>query len=380
MRILIVTTTFAPSVFYGGPPNVARDHARGLAARGHEVCVATTNLMSLRPLGFHSETERQQDGYRVLHFAASAWIPHIAAVRSKALLCWLRENLRNFDVVHIHVERAWLSLAAARVVAQLGKPFVLQSHGNFHRFEWQHRLTDFSLTRRAFENAACVLALTESEIPQIRRVCERARVEVVPNGLDLKAWPLRPPRLRNTPPVALFAARLHADKRVVDFIRMVALLHDRGVNLNGRIAGADYGELELAQTEIQRLELNQQVQLLGGLDRVALVRELESADYFIHPSIRESFGLGVIEALATGLPAVLTTGCQIAPVIERQQAGLVIKPGAENLAEAVERLLKSPELASDLAQRGRQLVEQEYSLDSVTHRLETIYRNASRSP
>ncbi len=379
MRILIVSTTFAPSVFYGGPPNVARDHARALAARGHDVSVATTNLMSLRPLKYHNEIESLQEGYRIRYFPAHALIPHIAAVHSRALLAWLRDNYQHFDVVHVHIERAWLSPAAARLAQELGIPVILQSHGNFHRFEWQHRLTDWVLTRRIFERAACVLGLTESETAQIRRVGPRARVEVVPNGLDLKRWTPNRPRARNRTPVALFAARLHPDKRVMDFIRMVGLLRDRGLKLCGRIAGSDYGELASAQDEIVRLRLESDIQLLGGLDRSALEGEFEGADMFIHPSIRESFGLSVIEAMAKALPVVLTRGCQVAPVISLHHAGLVTEPGAENLADAVEKLLRSPSLSAELAARGRQLVEQNFSMDSVVGRLEELYRDVSRS-
>ena len=97
--------------------------------------------------------------------------------------------------------------------------------------------------------------------------------------------------------------------------------------------------------------LGDRVVLTGYVEDDELVRLVSSADCFVHPALFEGFGFPVLEAMGCGTPVVSSDGGSLAEVVG--DAGLLVDPtdpGA--FAEAIARLLGSPELASTLRERG----------------------------
>jgi glycosyltransferase involved in cell wall biosynthesis len=100
---------------------------------------------------------------------------------------------------------------------------------------------------------------------------------------------------------------------------------------------------------------------------------LQGADLFVLPSFAENFGVAVAEALAAGLPVVITPGIQIAPAVAAAQAGLVVEGQVTTLATALAQLFKHPELRQKMARNGQQLARQQYSWDAISRDLMQVY-------
>ena len=111
----------------------------------------------------------------------------------------------------------------------------------------------------------------------------------------------------------------------------------------------------------------------GFVTGVAKDSAFSAADLFALPSYTEGFSIAVLEAMAHGLPVVLTPQCNF-PEAAEAGASLEVVPEAGPLAEALAQLMVSPEKARQMGIRGRALVEEKYSWDTVAAQLLDAYR------
>lgn len=373
MRILAVCAVFHPATIYGGPSTVALQQASGLVRRRHEVTVVTSDLISFSPEAHMDQQNRIIDGVEVHHFSSHAPLRKFPTVYSHGLGRWLRGHIHEYDVVHVHFAREWIPVTAAKAALQAGIPVFLQPHGMLNRRDGVRTILDNVLIRKILEASSAVLVLQSHERDVIRRIAPNALTEVLPNGIeivgDAPQWQLHGLQDRTV----LFLARLHPRKRVLDFLEMARLLHQRDLGLRFRIAGPDGGDLAIAQQRVAGYGLTDVVAFTGPIPRDAVAAELAQAAVYVLPSVDEPFPMSVLEALSVGTPTVVTTGVHIRDLLERNGAAAVVEPNPEALAEAVERLITKPGDAVMLSRQGRQLVERELTMASVLERLESIY-------
>lgn len=374
-KILICVGAFEPSNVLGGMAIVAADHAFALAGRGHEVTVLTTNLASLRPAKKLPHGESLCRGVvRVHALDAQLWYPHFSAVRVPALSGWLQAHSHRFDLFHIHFARDHLSFGVAQHAIVTGKPVALQTHGNFHRNQFPHRLFDRMFTQPLLHGATAVLALQDVERRQLLSMAPRARIQIMPNGIPLPAvasdWSEQ--RLAGRIRI-VFIGRLSAVKRVMDLIEAAKLLCDRGLDVDCEIVGPDEGELKPAQMRIEILGLIARVRFTGALSRADTLARLRAASVYVQPSVWESFSLTTLEALALGIPAIITTGNEFAQRYAQAGVTTVIEPGPEAIARAVQALIARPQAAAEQSQKGMQWVRAHFSIERVAKELEAVY-------
>lgn len=373
MKILVVCAVFHPATIYGGPSTVALQHAVGLARRGHAVTVVTSDIVSFSPRTHMAEQSRMVDGVKIHYFFARTPLPKFPMVYSLGLRLWLRRHVHEYDVVHVHFAREWIPLTAAQIALRAEVPLFLQPHGMLNRRDGVRTFLDNVLTKATLEAASAVLVLQSHERDVIAQIAPNARTEALPNGIgtasDAPRWQLQALEGKTV----LFLARLHPRKRVLDFVEMARLLHQRGLGLRFRIVGPDGGDLYTAQQRVVDYGLTDAVEFVGPIPREAVADELTRAAIYVLPSVEEPFPMSVLEALSVGTPTVVTTRIHIRDLLERNGAAAVVAPNPEALAGAVERLVTKPDHAVTLSRQGRELVERELTMDSVLERLEAIY-------
>ena len=117
------------------------------------------------------------------------------------------------------------------------------------------------------------------------------------------------------------------------------------------------------------------MEFLGWIDGATKIRELAAADVFVLPSYHEGVPVGILEAMAWGVPVVAS---DVGGVAESMgDAGLLCKArDVESLREALERVLRSPELAAELGRKGRHRAEHRFAIPVVLAELGALYRDA----
>jgi glycosyltransferase involved in cell wall biosynthesis len=364
LRIAHVLPYVSADGAFGGPVAVAVEQCRELARQGHRVVLVA---------GWDGVVDIAIDGVDVRLFRARA-IPGVgfSGLVSPAMLGGLRRHVGEFDLVHIHLGRHLLALAAAWVCRRAGVPYVLQTHGMVTDDpRAKSRVLDAVAVRRVLAGARAVLALTDLEEEALGVVSRgRAHVVRIRNGVAQVSVA----RYRDPDAVAevLFLARLHPRKRVLAFAEMAAVLHERGVRVRFAVVGPDEGDLPALRAFIAArpgLPLVHQGSIAPG----ASTERLAAADVYVLPSVREVFPMTVLEALAVGTPVVLTEDCGIADELRAAGAALVTDGSVVAMADAVALLLSSSDARTAVAAGMRKSLEADFGITAVVESVLTTY-------
>jgi glycosyltransferase involved in cell wall biosynthesis len=172
----------------------------------------------------------------------------------------------------------------------------------------------------------------------------------------------------------LYAGTLEPRKNVGAVLDAWEALHDDDPQAPPLILVGPYGWA--SQHLVRRIEgLKQQgVQSLGHVDRARLVRIFQGASLFVYPSFYEGFGLPPAEALACGIPTIISNRSSLPEVVG--SAGVQVDPGdAGELAVTIRDLLASPGRRDELRARG---IEQaaRFRWDTAAAAMEEVFREA----
>lgn len=276
----------------------------------------------------------------------------------------------NFDVIHLHPSIvAPFCLAGLLAAQRLNKPAILTFHSSMERLpRWlnlAHRLSGWA------HKGVTLSGVSNTIAKQVQAIDPTAGVLVLPNGHDSAFWAEPAPRAAHMPGVFRVAAgmRLEPTKRplaLLDIFRQAdAVLAPRGIRLELAVAGAGSlaGTLDRA---VQAAGLANRFTLLGWLDRDGLRELYRTADAYLLPSTRESFGIAALEARSEGLPVLGRAGTGLADYIIDGQDGF-LGPDDATLARALVRLATEPALLAALSGPRPALARYDWAEVAATH-------------
>jgi glycosyltransferase involved in cell wall biosynthesis len=127
---------------------------------------------------------------------------------------------------------------------------------------------------------------------------------------------------------------------------------------------------------VEKLNKKEEVRFLGEVPNTAIPGYLAQADCFCLPSLKEGFGIVVLEAQAAGLPVVATRVGGILDLIEDRKTGLLVEPqNSQALNKAILEIKANPELARRLADNAKaNLIK--YDWDNIAEKVYQIYQAA----
>ena len=177
----------------------------------------------------------------------------------------------------------------------------------------------------------------------------------IPNGIELARFAeaaLLPMAQRE--PQVVMVARFARQKDPLTLIRAVALLRERGLRVPLKFAGAGArSHLKVAQREVERLGLQEQIEFLGQYREVPAL--LMRSRIFVLSTRWEGMPLALVEAMAAGCACVVSAAPGTEDVLEPGVSGLVVPAEqAAAMAEAIEQLMRDAAMAERLGQAARQ--------------------------
>jgi glycosyltransferase involved in cell wall biosynthesis len=225
---------------------------------------------------------------------------------------------------------------------------------------------DRLLAKWTFEHADLVAPVSDELAGHLRELAPRARLKVVPNVVDTTVFAPADdrPELPASPARLLNVADLAEKKGQSVLVQAVAELPDTTLDIVG--AGPEREPLERLARE---LGIEDRVRLLGTHSREQVAELMRDADLFVLPSFHENLPVVLIEAQATGLPAVATAVGGVPELID-SEAGLLVPPGDPAvLATAIRTALGERYDAAALHQRA----EQRYGYAAICARWTALY-------
>ena len=301
----------------------------------------------------------------------------------------LRQEVARYDAVHIHSLFLYPQFTAFRSAQAAAVPYIVAPCGALDphlrtRNRLAKRVTDALWQRRMLNGAAVLHYKTADEAMLVEDLAFSAPREVIPNGIHWDEFQDLPPRalfrdayLGGTDePVILFLGRL-SHKKGLDVLLDAFQRLRRTLPATLVIAGPDDEMLAPAiQRRATALGVGERVHLVGMLDRETRRAALSAADAWVLPSRTENFGTAVVEALAAGVPTVISTAVNLAPDLQAAEAALVVPVEAGPVADALTHVLADRETAERLSRKGRAFARC-FDWAAVAPQLRALYEGAA---
>jgi len=382
MRILHVIPSLAARD--GGPAKVAVEMCRELARRGAEAEIYTTNLDGHGVLDVAPGKPVTQGDVRVTYFPVD--LSNYYKI-SLPLAAALKASIPNYDVVHIHSLYQFPSNVAAYYCRRHGVPYVVIPHGALDPFLFRrHRarkwLYEVTLERRNLREAAAVQFTSEEEKILAATHGLRFRPVVAPLGVDLDDSPqsiVRGKLAARWPEttgkrVLLYLGRINFKKGLDLLAQAFGQIARELTDVHLLIAGPDSdGYAAKVRLWLSEQGVLDRTTFTGMVEGEAKAEVLAESAMFVLPSYTENFGLAVVEAMAAGLPVVISNRVNIWREIAAARAGLVVNTDAGEVADAMRALLASPEHAAEMGRNGKDLARKQFSWESAGAGLMELY-------
>jgi glycosyltransferase involved in cell wall biosynthesis len=291
--------------------------------------------------------------------------------------------LRRNEIEHVHAHWSYPADVAYLLAPLLGLSVSLTAHAHdiyedIPLYE-QHGLP---YSRRA-QQARFVVTCTSTNYEHIRALLPEAlreRIHLVYHGLDLSHFapngvvPVEPPLI-------VTVGRQVWCKGFDVVIGAARILRDNGRSFRCAIVGPAGPETNQLNGLIDDYDLRDRVELVGPRRQDELRDLYREATVFTNASWPEGeFGVAnvIVEALATGLPVVVTDRPHVREYVEAGVSGLYVQAGdAEELAEKLARVLDDPELRTGLAREGREVAKRVFDIRDATESLLGLFRSTA---
>jgi len=349
MRIVQLANFYGPRS--GGLRTALHHLGAGYAAQGHEVMLVVP--------GQRRTDELMPSGVRRITLPA-AKIPGTGGYRAVDP-CRVRALLAGLRPDRIEVSDRLTLRGMGRWAAEQGVPSVVFSHERLDRLLHQfllpdpaaRRVADWANRRMAasYDTVVCTTGFAREEFDRIGS----RNVVQVPLGVDLATFApsardaaMRAELARGAEVMLVHCGRLSPEKHVERSVDTIAELHESGERVRLVIAGD--GPRRAA---LQRRAAGLPVTFLGFVPaRADVAKLLATSDVSLAPGPHETFGLAALEALASGTPVVVSRSSALREIV-RPACGAAVADHAPAFANAVSRLLDTPEPARRAAARAR---------------------------
>jgi len=387
LKILHVIPSVAAR--YGGPSQAVYTMCRALQDQGTEVLIATTDADGSGELPVALGEKIVYQGAPTIFFPRQ-WSE--ALKYSRPLALWLEQNVKNFDLAHIHAVFSHACVAAARACRKNIVPYLVRPLGTLDPWSLKQKSVRKRLfwhlgVKRMLTEAAAIHYTSDEEKRLVETGLGLSRGVVVPNALDLSFIDNRNGR-RTAPfdetqseighgPYVLALSRIHPKKGFELLIESFATLKKSGLFGSWRLVFAGDGDADYVnqlKALARRRGLNGDALFVGWLEGDSKYAALKDASLLAMPSYQENFGISLIEAMACGVPVLVSPHVNLAPEIEKAGAGWVAALGEDELASALVEALGNEQERRRRGNNGRELAVS-YGSAEVATKLIGLYRN-----
>ena len=375
MRVIHISSYFAPAFVYGGPPRSILGLCQGLVSAGVDVEVLTTTANGDRELPQQAETPTSYAGVPVRYFPLG-FPRRFFGVRG--LERALQQELDSADLVHVHGiwnVPAWIAMRSCHKaeVPYVVSPRGMLEGGSMRHHRYRKMLGYHLLEKRGLRRAVFLHATSAVEHAALSALSLEPEIVTLPNGVA-------PPETgTNTEfrsqyglpagrPLVVYLGRLHPTKRldllVAAFAEARRELPELELVIAGRADGVEPSQIG-----------GEGIHLLGQISEKDKWALLEETKLLVMCSDSESFGLSVVEALARGVPVVVTKTCPW-EAVERHRLGFWVEQRVPEIATAIVETLTDDAEAREMGARGRELVARDYQWSSIGTEMAGLYQRA----
>lgn len=384
MKILVVTPYLGAT--YGGTSKVVTELVQRVGELGVTVDLIATNANDSDNLDVPLNVWIDKECYRVQYF--SCWHRHDLII-SPSLITWLFNHVIDYSLVHTHTMFSPL-LSATHYISKFHQiPYIMTPHGMLEPWAlsykaWKKRFYYALFEKPALQLSNAIQVLATGEENSVKSLNLKQPVVIVPNGIDRQEFESLSeteifyqqfPATRNKT-LILFLGRIDPKKGLNLLAPAFAKVHNQFPQTHLVVAGPDsIGFLPAAQSYFEQAKCLDAVTFTGMLTGSLKYAALAAASLYVAPSYSEGFSMSVLEGMASGLPCVITIGCNF-PEAADAKAAYVVNIDADAIADALIYFLKNPKYAKKMGDRAREFIFQNYTWEQSAKKLTQVYEAA----
>ncbi len=353
MRICLVTSSFYPATFYGGPISATWDLSQELAKKDVEMYISTTNANGNSRLKVNTNRFIKQKEKLFVKYYHEQFINRF----SLAFIFGIWNDIRKADVVYIQYLFHYTVLFSLLFSRIQTKEIIICPRGSLGEWGLRYKKKYFKkawlfLFVNPFIKSVIFQASSYIEKDDILINFSKAKVEIINDGVDFLSFQefnkyeknALLEKYTNTKCEAISniffsIGRLHAIKAFGVLIDAFSLFIKEDTNAKLIIAGGDDGVGEKLKQQIIDLKLQDSVFLIGAIDFEDKKTLFNNCDYFTLASEFESFGIVVAEALACGKPIVLSNKTPWKD-LEKNKCGILVDNEKNSFSNAFSKVIK----------------------------------------
>jgi len=365
--------------------------ARAQSRLGNEVSVYTTNLDGRGELGVPTDRSVQWDGVTIRYFPIQGsrfWGTSLPLAQA------LKGKIPDVDIAHIHSLYMFHTAVSAHYCEKFQTPYVIGPHGSldpfiYKRHRFRKKIVEILFQDRVIRRASGVHFITEEEKTLAGRYTFGTPGFVVPLGLDIDEYSFdsakgtlisRFPEL-NGKKIILFLGRINFKKGLDILVNAFAAIAREQDGVHLLIAGPDdngYGKKVSEWLKMKNVDTK--TTLTGMLQGEEKLEAFHISSVFALPSYSENFGIAVLEAMACGLPVIVSDKVNLWHEVVAAKAGEVAPCDADAFSRKIHDILNDKELARRMGMNGITVVQNKFSWGEIATRLLSTYSSIIAKP
>lgn len=389
-RLKVLHVIPAVAQRYGGPSQAVFEMCRAVQRQGTDVLIATTDADGPGSLPVAVGKPIDYRGTRTIFFHRQ-WSRRFGYCLP--LAHWLGGHVENFDVVHIHAVFSHPCLAAARACRKRGVPYVVRPLGSLDPWSMaqkpiRKRLMWHMAAGPMLRGAAAVHYTAREEQQLAERSLGIGHGFVIPLGIETEklgdAMPAELFRGSHASlcdrPYILALSRIHPKKNLELLLDVFLSLAKRPEFEPWRLVIAGDGEADYVrslQTFARERGGADKVLFPGWLGGAEKSSALQSAALFALTSHQENFGIAVAEALARGVPALVSEHVNLAPEIAGHGLGWVVPLDRAIFSDTLTQVLGDADERKRRGKAGQNFVARQFSWTKVAAELADLYESVA---
>jgi len=370
---------------HGGPTTAVLGLSKALARLGHHVEIFTTKNEA------DKIANHVQDGFGVVIHYFDRRMPHRYGY-SSSLEKALSERILDFDVVHIHTLWLYPTWIAGFWSRKRHVPYLIRPCGMLDRYclgqkPLRKTLYAWFRERRNLNGAQAIHFTSDFEMQESRGVKLKSPSIIVPLGIHTENFEISPPAgtfsklypETKDKRIILFLGRLHPIKGLDLLIEAFSEIINRYSDIHLVLAGPnERGYQKTLERRIMQKKLLNHVTFTGFLDHAAKLAAYHDALIFCLPSHHENFSVTAVEAMATGLPTIVTDQVSISYEAAKEKAALVTSCSTSIICEALKQLLEDSQLRAQISRNAKRLVKDKFNWEKVAQSMVAVYQRLTK--
>ena len=297
---------------------------------------------------------------------------------NKSALDYLK-GFSNIDLVHLHSVWQWTNVVFSHYLRKVKIPYVLTIHSGLSDDRLRQSKYYFKMIfhwlfqKKIMDSAKIIQALTREEILEISRFTKNKSIYYLTNGVDLKLIDNKYKPVGKNIKIG-YLGRFGIEKNIVSLINAVNFLNVN-VNYTIELVGPLDEEYESLDKLVKKLKLENIIKFIGPLYGEEKYLKMKEWSGYIHVANSDVVSIALMEALALGLPSIVSRTSQVS-YFYKSGAFIMVEPVDLEISRGIKEFLNSESKWPKMSNSAKALVKNNFNWDKVAAEMEKMYRKA----